>query len=166
LGELDVRSLTLTGGLPYHGGAGNNYLAHSIATLVERLRADPSAFGMVSGVGMHMTNHVFGVYSGTPGTVEPPDEAGVRQHLAQEPRRSIRKTATGRATLATYSVVHERQGPIWGLAVCDLPEGDRCYARIEEPEMLEAMEKTEWVGRELRLRPGPPGVNQAGEYSH
>ena len=68
----DPRGVTLTGGLPYHGGPASGYLTHSIAALVERLRDDPGAAGIVSGVGMHMTKHVFGVYSGTPGPVAPP----------------------------------------------------------------------------------------------
>ena len=33
------RPLTVTGGLPYFGGAGNNYALHAIATMVQRLRA-------------------------------------------------------------------------------------------------------------------------------
>ena len=37
----DPRPLTVTGGLPYHGGPGNNYSTHAIARMVERLRAKP-----------------------------------------------------------------------------------------------------------------------------
>ncbi len=64
----DPRGLTVTGGLAYHGGPASGYLTHSIAAMVERLRsADDGALGMVSGVGMHMTKHAFGVYSARPG---------------------------------------------------------------------------------------------------
>ena len=63
----DPRPLTVTGGLPYHGGAGSDYLTHSIATMARVLREDPGALGLVSGVGMHMTKHVYGVYSTEPG---------------------------------------------------------------------------------------------------
>ena len=41
--------------------------------MVERLRNDPGALGLVSGVGMHMTKHVFGCYSTTPGPLVPPE---------------------------------------------------------------------------------------------
>jgi acetyl-CoA C-acetyltransferase len=37
----DPRGLTVTGGLPYFGGPGNNYALHSIAEMVGRLRAGP-----------------------------------------------------------------------------------------------------------------------------
>ena len=58
----DARPLTVTGGLPYHGGAGSDYLTHAIAQMVRVLRDDPGAYGLVTGVGMHMTKHVAGVY--------------------------------------------------------------------------------------------------------
>ena len=68
----DPRGLTVTGGLAYHGGPASGYLTHSIAAMVERLRADAGALGLVNGVGMHMTKHVFGVYSSEPRAVTPP----------------------------------------------------------------------------------------------
>ena len=37
----DPRGVTVTGGLPFFGGAGSDYLTHSIATMVDVLRNDP-----------------------------------------------------------------------------------------------------------------------------
>lgn len=159
IADGDARALTLTGGLPYHGGAGNNYMSHAIASLVEALRDDPASYGMVSGVGMHMTNHVFGVYSGTPGAITPPDLAALQAQADAEPRRTIRNRATGSAVIAAYSVVHDREGPVWGLCVCDLPDGARCYARVHDAGLLAAMEETEWVGRSVELVAGEKDVN-------
>ncbi|MFQ5515071.1 MAG: acetyl-CoA acetyltransferase [Myxococcota bacterium] len=150
----DPRPLTVTGGLPYHGGAGNNYLSHSVATLVQKLREAPTDLGMVSGVGMHMTNHVFAVYSATPGPVEPPDLAAVQERVDRPGRRSIRNPAPGPAEVAAYSVVHDRSGPVWGVCVCELPDGARAYARVEDRALLEAMEREEWVGRAVELVEG------------
>jgi len=72
----DPRGLTVTGGLAYHGGPASGYLTHSIAAMVDRLRADAGALGLVSGVGMHMTKHVFGCYSSEPGVVGRPNPVG------------------------------------------------------------------------------------------
>jgi len=36
--------MSITGGLPFFGGAGNNYSTHAIASLVERLRADKESY--------------------------------------------------------------------------------------------------------------------------
>jgi acetyl-CoA C-acetyltransferase len=112
---------------------------------------------------MHMTKHVFGVYSTEPGaTVTPPDHDAVQATLdAAHPPVSIEDVYAGPATVATYSVVHGRDGaPEWGLAVCDLPDGQRAYAKVLDPALLAAMEATEWVGTRVELVPGPAeGVN-------
>jgi acetyl-CoA C-acetyltransferase len=158
----DPRGLTVTGGLPFAGGPGSGYLLHSTATMVDCLRQDPGSLGLVSGVGMHMTKHAFDIYS-----TEPPPSAGI---LTTTPRpgadaaaphhRPIRDTYTGPATVATYTVVHDRAGePAWGLAICDLPSGERGYARIEDRELLRAVEESEWVGAQVQMKSSPDGVN-------
>jgi acetyl-CoA C-acetyltransferase len=156
----DARPLTVTGGLPYHGGPGSNYCAHSIATMVERLRAEPGALGLVSGVGMHMAHHVFALYSTTPASVRPPNGAAVQRRVDAASRRALQATATGPATVAAYTVVHNREGPRFGAAVCDLPSGERCYARTDEPALLAALEAEEWVGRDVELVSGGEAVNR------
>ncbi|HEY5638584.1 MAG TPA: acetyl-CoA acetyltransferase, partial [Dehalococcoidia bacterium] len=62
----DPRPLTLTGGLPYAGGPGNNYVNHSIATAVERLRVRLEERALVTGLGWFATKHSAGVYSARP----------------------------------------------------------------------------------------------------
>jgi acetyl-CoA C-acetyltransferase len=156
----DDRPLTVTGGLPYHGGPGSEYLLHAVATMASRLRSEPGSWGLTSGVGMHMTKHSFGVWSTTPGPVRPPTAAGVQAGLDARPRRTIRDAWTGPATVGTYTVVHDRSGaPEWGLAVCDLPDGDRCYARIDDPDLLHEAESVEWCGTTVTLTPGPAATN-------
>src|SRR5439155_21909718 len=106
----DPRGVTVTGGLPFAGGAGSDYMTHSIAAMPAVLRADPGSAGLVSGVGMHMTKHVFGVYSTAPGEVRLPDQQGVQAGLDARPKKAIRDTYAGPATIATYSVAHARTG--------------------------------------------------------
>jgi len=114
----------------------------------------------VSGVGMHMTKHTFGVYSTAPGPVQPPDQAAVQARLDALPTRPLVELATGPASVAAYTVAHGRDGaPEWGLAVCDLPDGSRCYARVVDPDLLLDVEKREWVGAEVELAPGPEKGN-------
>jgi acetyl-CoA C-acetyltransferase len=153
----DGRSLTVTGGLPFAGGAGSNYMLHSIATMLEVLRSDPGAMGMVTGVGMHMTKHVFGLYSTDPppgGCVEPPGP------LPAPDTVPIADRHTGAATVASYTVAHGRDGgPEWGLVLADLPDGSRTYGRVEQPDLMGALEAEEWVGRTIELSEGDRGVN-------
>jgi acetyl-CoA C-acetyltransferase len=144
----DPRPLTVTGGLPYHGGAGSDYLTHSIATMARVLRDDPGSFGLVTGVGMHMTKHVYGVYSTAPGPAAPVPPGP----SPEQPTVAIRDTYEGPATVAAYSVVHGRDGePEWGVAVCDVPDGGRTYAKMLDAGLLASAETEELVGRTLTL---------------
>ena len=153
----DPRPLTVTGGLPYHGGAGSDYLSHSIARMARVLRDDPGTLGMVSGVGMHMTKHVFGVYSTEPGAVAAPKPIDAAAGASRSPT-----CYEGDAVVAAYSVVHGKDGtPEWGVAVCDLPGGARCYARMEDSDLLVEAEQTELVGRTLKLTTTEANVNLA-----
>ena len=157
----DRRGLTVTGGLPYFGGPSSNYVTHSIATMTEVLRADPGSFGLVNGIGMYMTKHVFGLYSTAPppaGRVAVPDEADVQARLRD--RVEITDHHAGPATVAGYSVAHARSGPPeWAIAVCDLPDGRRAYAKAFDPALLDALEREEWVGRPVTLV-ASSGVNE------
>jgi acetyl-CoA C-acetyltransferase len=154
LDDGDSRSLTVTGGLPYHGGAGSDYMTHSIATMADVLRRDPGSCGLVSGVGMHMTKHVYGLYSTAPGPVAPPEQERVQAAVDADGTREIRDVYDGAATVAAYSIVHGREGdPEWGVVVCDLPEGDRAYAKVLDPDLLASAETDELVGRKMTLTP-------------
>ena len=157
----DGRGLTVTGGLPFSGGAGSNYVKHSVATMTDRLRSDPGSLGLVSGVGMHMTKHVFGVYSTTPPQpLRPPDSAAVQAGLDAVAPVTIADHHEGTATIASYTVAHSRTGePEWGLAICDLPDGRRAYARVDDAELLVELERREWVGETVALIAGPDDVN-------
>ena len=61
----DPRPLTLTGGLPFFGGPGNNYSTHGIA-MVHWLRAQPEpAYGVVGANG-GIFLHAVGAYANIP----------------------------------------------------------------------------------------------------
>jgi acetyl-CoA C-acetyltransferase len=147
---------TVTGGLPFSGGAGSDYMTHSIAAMTEVLRSDPGSLGLVSGVGMHMQKHCFAVYSTEPGPIAAPDQ------MPEPERTPITDTFTGDATVATYTVAHGRDGgPQSGLFVLDLPDGSRTYARSEDPDLLARAEKEELVGTSLSVTTADGGVNRA-----
>ncbi len=149
---------TVTGGLPYAGGAGSCYLLSALAAMADRLVDDSGSLGMVTGVGMHMTKHVAGVLSAAPGERVP-------SATAADPvvRRPIADVHHGEATVAAYTVHHGRDGSATdAVLVCDLPgsaSGERCYAKALAPDLLAALEAEEWVGRSVVLVDGGNGVN-------
>ncbi len=48
-----ARPLTVTGGLTFGGGPGNNYGTHAVASMVGALRSEPGARGLVTGLGWY-----------------------------------------------------------------------------------------------------------------
>lgn len=158
------KPLTVTGGLPYSGGPASNYLGHAISSLVGRLRAEPGSLGLTTGVGMHMTKHSAALYS-----TEPPPEGW--RPLAEQPpepeRLPIVDTYTGEASVAAYTVVHDRDGAAeWGLLVVDVPDGvayeaGRAYALVHDSDDLARLEAEECVGVAVTLAPGPNDSNVA-----
>jgi acetyl-CoA C-acetyltransferase len=153
----DARApFTVTGGLPYYGGAGSAYCVPQMAAMADALVADPGSVGMTTGVGMHMTKHAAAVWSTTPGELAPsqPDPGPAV-------RRPIVDVHHGSATVAAYTVHHGRDGaPTDAVLVCDVgDEGARCYAKVMDGDVLAAMEAEEWVGRRVELVDGGDGVN-------
>jgi acetyl-CoA C-acetyltransferase len=128
LGISTDRPLTVTGGLPYHGGPGSNYTTHALAAMVETLRRDPGSPGLVSGIGMHMTSHAAALLSTRPGPMSPP----VARGEAPAPV-ALTTSVDGTADVAAWSTTYGRQGPEWTALICELADGTRCYARLEEP---------------------------------
>jgi acetyl-CoA C-acetyltransferase len=158
MAENDARPVTQTGGLPYHGGPGSNYMTHSLAAMVETLRGDPGSYGLVSGVGMHMMKHVYGLWSTTPGG---PGAVGDQVEVNRNPTEIV-ESPEGAATVATYSVLHGRDGgPESALLICDLPVGARCYAKLDGGAgAFEEAEAVELIGRTVTLTP-KDGINLA-----
>jgi acetyl-CoA C-acetyltransferase len=152
LDPLDSHGLTVTGGLPFAGGPASNYLLHSLASMTERLRADPGARGMVSGVGMHMQKHGYSVWSSLPGPVREPDSAALDKELAAEPRCALATTYDGAARVASYSVIHDRDGSASSaMLMLDLPDGARGWAKVTEPDLLADAESRELVGQPVTV---------------
>jgi acetyl-CoA C-acetyltransferase len=158
LGITDARDLTVTGGLPYHGGPGSNYCTHALAAMVDVLRDDPGSYGLVTGVGMHMTHHGASLWSTTPGTsASPRPTPSTPPAPLPPPATPVVRGAEGPARVATFSTVHNRLGPEWSALICDLPDGTRCYARLEEP----VPDAVDLVGEPVSLASSVRGVTTA-----
>jgi acetyl-CoA C-acetyltransferase len=151
LAEDDPRDFTVTGGLPYFGGPGNNYVMHSIAEMVSRLRRQPGTFGLVTANGNYVTKHAAGLYSSTPVTRpwKREDPAILQRELDQLPKAAFTETPNGAATIETYTVIHSKLGPELGIVVGRLAEsGVRFIANTpNEPALLADLESRDALSR-------------------
>ncbi len=148
----DPRPLTVTGGLPYAGGPGNDYATHAVASMIPHLRATPGSVGMTTGVGWYFTKHSAGLYGTLPrmelGTPETPVQQEPGEHVA------LAEEAFGSGRIETYTVVHDREaGREAGIVIGRLEDDRRFLALVEGGEdALAALETDEPIGRTGRVR--------------
>jgi acetyl-CoA C-acetyltransferase len=160
----DPRPLTLTGGLPYHGGPGSNYVTHSIANTFHWLRDGHGEHALVHGNGYYLTKHSVGLYSRhAPGEAPRPPEGlqetidGLTDALVIEP--SVEKGATG--TVVAYTVPFDRErGPQSAVGLVDV-DGRRTIAHGDEALTTELL-AIDGVGTGVVLDPSDKGNTMRG----
>ena len=140
----DSRGLTVTGGLPYFGGPGNNYTTHGIASLCDLLRADGGdCLGLATGLGWYITKHALGLY----GTTPPPsgfhrgdtsaDQAAIDASAVEV---ALTVDAPQRATVVTATVWRDNDGSAAGAPViARLDDGRHMALATAGEDVLAAM---------------------------
>jgi acetyl-CoA C-acetyltransferase len=152
----DPRPLTVTGGLAFAGGPGNDYVGHSIAAMVEACRHDPGSVGLVTALGWYATKHSVGLYSTTPPTTgyRPVDPAATQAEVDALPRRTPAGAYEGSGTVEATSVAYDRDGePTIAILSVLTPDGRRALANSTDADVLRAMTDDAWEGRRVTLRP-------------
>jgi acetyl-CoA C-acetyltransferase len=142
---------TITGGLTFGGGPGNNYVTHSIASMVDALRDDPTGQGLVTALGWFCTKHSWGVYSATPARdgfrwANPQEDVDHQPRCASEQRE-------GAATVESYTVTHASNGlPERLIIAARTSDNVRTWCHSTDPDLLRATEEVELIGRTGAIR--------------
>lgn len=144
-----ARPVSVTGGLTFAGGPGNNYTTHAIATLAGLLRAEPESYGLATALGWYITKHGVGVWSARP-------PARLFRAIEAEVPAGHRDSApgyTGLITVEAYTVVY-RKGPApdhadepEAVVISGLTPGSaRTLIRICEPDVIAAFVDGDPIG--------------------
>jgi acetyl-CoA C-acetyltransferase len=145
----DSRPLTVTGGLAYHGGPGNNYCTHAIAEMMARIRADRSNTALVSGVGWYMSKHSLGLYGGQPPANgwKRVDTPALQAEIDANPGVVVADQPQGKGRIETYTVMHDRNDrPVQGIVLGRLEDGRRFVANTPaDTALLDAMTNEEFL---------------------
>ncbi|MEE9910817.1 MAG: acetyl-CoA acetyltransferase [Deltaproteobacteria bacterium] len=151
IAENDDRPLTVTGGLPYFGGPGNNYVMHAMAQMVEVLRQHPGKTGLVTGNSFYMTKHSAAVCATSP----PKDNAAAAADISVcqkavdlRPKHEIDPSPSGRGTVETYTVIYDRNNlPGKGVVIGKEENGKRFAAFTPpDPSLFSAMLGEDFCG--------------------
>lgn len=156
LSENDPRGLTVTGGLVYFGGPGNSYVVMSICEMMQRLRGARGAFGLVTANGNWVTKHSYGIYSTTPfeGKWEREAPAVLQAKLDALPTAPFTEIPEGAATVETYTVMHDKNGPAQGIVLGRLAmTGERFIANTaSDAATLGELQACDALGRHGRVQ--------------
>jgi acetyl-CoA C-acetyltransferase len=147
----DPRGLTVTGGLPFFGGAGNDYSMHAIATTVRRVRETPGAFGLVGANGGILSKYSVGVYSTSPAGWKADDSAALQAKIDAWEAPALALRADGWGTIETWTVKHTRRGSR-GIVVGRLEQGGERFLALVvdgDREMLDLLASEEVAGRRV-----------------
>lgn len=162
LAEDDPRGLSLTGGLPFFGGPGNNYVTHAIAHMVRRLRADAGSFGLVTANGNYLTKHAYAIYSTTPtpGPWRRESPSVLQAELDALPQAPFTEAPAGPARIESYTVLHGKHGPEHGIVFGRLTDSGTRFIALtpSDAATLARLQDQEALGL-----PGTASANPAGD---
>jgi acetyl-CoA C-acetyltransferase len=153
IAEDDPRPISVTGGLPFFGGPGNNYVTHSIAEMMNMVRCQPGSFGMVTANGNYLTKHSAGLYSTLPteGPWRREDPKQFQAELDARPKQRVSTAPSGTGTIETYCVAYGKDAPekAWIFGRLD-GSNERFVAMAgNDPELLTDMLTREQLGRRV-----------------
>lgn len=151
LGTAPEASLTVTGGLPYFGGPGNNYSLHAVAEMVGRLRGS-NARGLVTANGGILSKHACAILAASPG--HNPAELAMAGYRAISRERIPQVPCAEnpeRGTVISYTVIHERRRDDLAVVLGESPAGVRFLAQSAEPDTVGACLTHSPIGRRLTL---------------
>lgn len=153
----DARGLTLTGGLPFFGGAGNNYSAHAIVEAVQKARSAAEAYALVGANGGFMSKYSTGIYSRRPADWS---KSRWERLPDQDGAVDVREAYDGEATIESFTVIPGPKGTQAAIAA-RLPDGARVAAMAarDDTETLAAIQASEPFGRKVTVTSGDEGRN-------
>ncbi len=146
----DPRGLTLTGGLPFFGGAGNNYSGHAIVEAVQRLRKDANGYALVGANGGFMSKYATGIYSRRAADWT---SAQRYQTLTDQPEKcAVADSFAGDAVVETYTIMPGKKGTV-AAVVARTDDGTRIAANVaaDDAETLAILQEGEPFGRKIAV---------------
>ena len=156
LKQNDRRPFTVTGGLGFFGGPGNNYSLHAVATLIEMIAKGELNNGLVTALGWFMHKHAAGIYSATPSEKDltQHDLADAKAYLSGSQPVPIAEKVAGKGRIETYTVIYEKDGtPSYTVIYGKTDTGLRFIANSDTNlETIAALTTQNQVGRVVQLR--------------
>jgi acetyl-CoA C-acetyltransferase len=142
---------TITGGEPFAGGPVNNFVLQVTAAMIERLRVERDALGLVSTVSGILNKPGLAVYAAEPGNVplllDDLAEAAEQATEAVEPIAGY----VGPARVAACTVSYGAMDPAKCTVIADTPDAKRCVATADDPVLARRATHEELIGTTVTI---------------
>lgn len=153
----DPRGLTVTGGLPFFGGAGNNYSMHAIASMIRRLRERPDAKGFIGANGGFLSKYSVGIYSATPRAWTGFSSVALQAEVDSWTAPVLADPAPGQGIIETYTIDYSAPEPR-GLVIGQDADGRRFVAMTgKDSPLMKALIEQEPLGGQVAYSPDEKG---------
>ena len=147
--------LTVTGGLPYFGGPGNNYCTHSMAEMVQQLRQSRGQ-GLVTANGGALSKHAAVVLATEPGNFGPDwldnnlQRNSTSLETANIPAIDYCDQPTA-GSIVTYTFIPGKKTCDRVLVIGETDNGQRFLAINEESEVCKWVSQHNPIGRRINI---------------
>ncbi|MFA5903921.1 MAG: hypothetical protein WC836_08275 [Desulfobacula sp.] len=165
----DPRPLTLTGGLGFFGGPGNNYNLHAIATLAEKISRGEYSNGLVTALGWFMHKHAAGIYGSEPNPRKIKNDhiADQDDPLSGENPMTIKEEMNGTGIIETYTVIFNTdRSPSYALVYGKTNENNRFIAgTVDHPDIFKYLMQENRIGQKINVKFDPAKTMNIAEFS-
>ncbi len=144
------RPLTVTGGLPFFGGPGNNYSLHALAEVAARLRGKP-ARALVSANGGILSKHAAAVLTTEPAraaAINWVDDGDLTVDCADIPVQPYTDTPQ-QGEIISYTVIARRDKADIAVVLARTGTGERFLASSTEPAVTASIHDNSPIGRAI-----------------
>jgi acetyl-CoA C-acetyltransferase len=135
---------TVTGGESFAGGPWNNFALQATAAMVERVRAEPGAKGLVTALSGLLNKPGLAVYAARPGPLLLGDLADEADRAT--PRVPLAAGYRGPARVVAYTVGYDGLEPARCTAAVETPAGERCLASSADARLARRATREELIG--------------------
>ncbi|MEC9248831.1 MAG: hypothetical protein VX986_07410 [Pseudomonadota bacterium] len=159
--EMDT-PLTVTGGLPFFGGPGNNYSLHAIAEVVQLLRGQvKTKSALIAANGGYLSKHSVGIYSNS---LDQSWDSGRRKIDTRFARQtvSVKQKASGVGSIESYAATYKKGKKNSGFIVGRLDDDGKRFLAVPNPEdsqSLAALFEDNPIGKTIHVQPKDSGLN-------
>ena len=137
--------------MPFGGGPLNNYMLHSTAQMIEKLREHQDKVGLVTGVSGMMTKQGICLWAS-----EPITEFTVQNVTAEAAKHdkaiSMSSLTEGVAKVLGYTVIYEKKSPIRAVFYCEDSKEERKVLSSTDDQVIQSCMEGEWVHKELNFK--------------